>query len=543
MFLRHKLGGFLFSAANFSLVIFLGIGFSGCGDSNDNTDLNESARQLSIAQNHILASHEQVALSEQEISRANPSSRRQIESLVARLDEADAEETEAALAELSGMLEQLQASDYASLQAISQGMIALSEAFLTTNRQGNPSSVAAYKKRIGQAKRALNESVKLSKASGSAEDQVGPNLMLGTLHLMIARDMQEQVSDFALQAQSMQIKLGRLTTALITEQAYGTGLPSHFPYEAAANQLGNRLSGDSASTGEPVAMKPQLEQAQQKIQTLSTNIKTTRNELVQYQKMAKKNLRAYLTLLEQAEQTRGDERYALKQQAYALRDGGADGQDGLAYEAKVELLENQLAVLERQLAFSQLQKELLTDMINQVNLSVKELSTSPIIQEIALQAEESQKRVDELVLLINGELENLRAIDSEYRTARMEAVSAYRKSQQAFSQAERAARNDRGSRNYAKHLADVAKEELVGSANSENKKDEDTTEDEAALVASDAVAKQGLWAIDARHYDALAAAMNYLVEAEAIGEEPEKLRQEYLGQAQQARQSISDQEK
>ena len=128
MFLRRKSGGGFFSITIRLIfpVVLVGLGLGGCGDSGESADLKESARQLSVAQNHILASHEQVALTKQEIAQANPSAKRQIESLATRLDGADAEETEAALAELLGMLEQLEEGDNTSLRAVSQGLIALS---------------------------------------------------------------------------------------------------------------------------------------------------------------------------------------------------------------------------------------------------------------------------------------------------------------------------------------------------------------------------------------------------------------------------------
>lgn len=191
----------------------------------------------------------------------------------------------------------------------------------------------------------------------------------------------------------------------------------------------------------------------------------------------------------------------------------------------------------------QLQEGQLTDLVAKVNFSVEELNASPVIGEITLQAETSQKRTGELTLLVEAELEKLKAIDDEYRAARMEAVSDYRKAQQAFSQAERAARDDRGSRDYAKRLARIVEEELAGSAIGSGKKSDDGTEGDVEEAVGEFTTGSGLWEMDARHYDALAEAMKFLSETETLGESAEQLRQEYLGQAQQARKSISDLDK
>ena len=537
MCLCQKFWGYLSYITTNALVILLGISMTGCGDSSDSSELKESARLLSAAQQHILASHEQVALTEQDMARGKASAKR----LAERLDGINAAETDAALEELNQMLEKLQAGDTASLRAISQGLIALSDSFLETHRQGNPHSVAAYRKRIKQAKQALNESSRLSKSSGYTQDQVGPALMQGTLHLMIARDLRSQLSSIELQTQSEQMALGRLAMALVEERTYGAGLPDHFPYEATVGELNNRLDGDSATTGEPESLQSQLDRARERIKELTSQQLAARVELERYTSMAKENLQLHLELLEQAEQARGDKKYALKQQAYALRDGGKEGesQSGLVYEAKVELLENQLAVLEKQLAFARLQEGQLVDMIEQVNLSVEELTNSPIQAEIATHLEQSQKRVAEITQLLEAQLERIKAIDTAYRTIRLEAVTAYQDSQQAFSQAQRLARDDRKSRDYAKRMAGIVQAELAGATKSDIPEDEEA-ESEDVISTPETASKRGLWEMDLKHYESLAETMEYLENADAAGGIAKQLRQEFQGQAQQALQSISE---
>lgn len=521
-------------------------GIAGCGDSSDSQSLKEADLQLNVAQQHMLASHEKVALSEKDIDGLDLSSanRRIVASAVDRLEGTESGELEENLGQMAQTLEKLKLEDYPALQGVSRDLIVLSERFLAERREGNSRSGSAYRDRIQKARRALSEAALLSQETGDDEDQLGPYLVLGTLHLMIGRDLRKQMWDLEINIQNEQMAIGRLTTALVTEKAFGTSLPAHFPYEVTVNQLNNRVSGDRDLTGEPESLQSQLERAQKTVAALQTRQSATQSELDRYRAMAKENLQEHLKLLEQSEQIEGDESYALKYQAYALRNGGdeeeeEEKQGGLDYEAQSELLENELAIIETRLRFARFQQEQLISMIAQVNRSVGDLKDSPLHATIAAQAEHSRKRANELVLYLEAQLENIKAIDKAYRDLRLETVNAYRDAEQAFMRASRLARDDRKSRDYAKRMAQIAHDELLGSteaeaAGEEGEGIEGENPDRPVVV-------QGLWDMDAEHYDSMAAFMQDLGGIAEISVVAGELEQDYLGQAKQARNSISEQ--
>jgi len=291
--------------------------FGGCKDSPESLDRKEAARSLDEAARRVMASYQQVALTPKEIAAIQSSSgnRAIIGKVVDRLvgSQAQSDTLIEQIRVLSGKLKEYEsnfdpqashARDSETLREITKQINELNATVLRQHTDNYNRIIDRNHGKIATANRVLQAS----------PDHFGTQLLLGAVQLTMGRDLRDHSRQVILELQSELILLGRLSGHISAEEAFATGLPSYFPYQATRRNLKSRLIND----GEGESLQQQLNDAIQRMGQYQKQKEQTETSLNSHRQREQQIHKEILELLQQAEQVEGDERYGLIEQAHQI---------------------------------------------------------------------------------------------------------------------------------------------------------------------------------------------------------------------------------
>ena len=352
-------------------------------------------------------------------------------------------------------------------------------------------------------------------------------MLLGAVHLTGARDLRDHSREVLLEIQSGLILLGRLSGKISAETAFAKGLPSFFPYQATLGALSDRLDGGD-DVGD--SLQDQLNDAIKRVGQFLLQKEQTEVSLDAHRHRESQIHKEILELMEKSERVQGDEKYEIIAKAHQLRSdrSGGNSQDGIYYEAQIELLENKLAVIMRRLSYEQLREKLLTEAVDEIKQSMVEFEKSPFHADIRQGLQESQEISGELLVELKSHLSLLGTAVTQYHSLRAESAKGYGQSHSAYLRAKRLARGDSKTTQYASQMADRIQNELANSA-----LDSDVTKN---IVKNPA----GLWQEDVLFYEGIADVLQMLVQIEGLRDNAVGVRQDILNMAGEAKKSVSE---
>ena len=516
-----------------AVVLWLGLALSligGCKDSPESISRKEAARSLDEAARRVMASHQQVALTPKEIAmiQSSPGNRAIIGKVVDRLSGSQ-KQTDQLIEQinvLSGKLKEYEsnfdpqaphAAQSEKLREITRQINELNAIFLGRHRDNYNRIIDKNHAKIASASAVLQAS----------PAHFGTQLLLGAVQLTVGRDLRDHSRQVVLELQAELNLLGRLSGHFSAEEAFAKSLPSYFPYGASRDNLRQRLNGES---GEGESLQNQLNDAIQRIGQYLIQKKQAETSLAFHRQQEQEIHKEILSLMQQADQAQGEEKYELIEQAHQMRSNtsGSSDQDGIYYEAQSELLENKLDIIKRRLSFEQLRQKLLTETIDQIKQSIEELENSPFHAEILQGLQKSRVISGALLERLQSHLDRLQIAGKHYHTLRAEAAKAYEQSRRAYLQAARLARGDSNTTRYARQMAETVQNELAHA------------DFDPDLPQNFIEHPPGLWQEDVLFYEGVAEVLEMLVRIEGLREKAGAVRQEIVNMANEAQQAISD---
>jgi len=484
--------------------------WAGCEESADSAVSQQTQESIDKAGRLIRSSSQEIAMTPGEIEQAGKAGTGQYPSLagqiVNRLEgQADMSGYEKLLKELDELKAELQGGNNKVLPRIYELMIRASrELLLQQEKIDSPAQqerIRRLEAALATLKQALAQAQKTPKHSAPA----GPELLVGTLGMIEARDDLGRLNDQELVIRTQEVFLSRLLAAFHFEQQVGAGLQGQQPHET-ITQLKRRLE----ATG---GRYEQLDQAKEKLEQLTAREEQLQQQYQQNSEQARLLNQEYLALLEKADKAEGDKRYQLQQQAYEVRTGRGTGDDrkegSIYYEAQTEITLNERAVLETNLQYARMRQEQLIKEVTNTERTISQLEDPAKLADLQKGWEQSNQSRQKIIADLKGRLDELAKAQTVYVERRLDAVSAYDESRAAFLRGARAAQNA-NTRDYADKWARWITEELAQ-----------------------------LWQQDARHYKNSVAALSGLEDIEEIKPLVEQLSRGYKDQAAQAQESAA----
>ncbi len=559
------------------ILILLSINLSGCGDTAGADSGKKSTALLDQAQRQILASRQEINLKDSEISQAGSS--RNSKSLGARF--ATRIEGDAGLTEFDQNFEslvtemsQVSPQDDQANNAITYQLVALTNEFLGSHGQ----FVMSTKEDRQQTEKTLNQAVSAAKASGSKKGIANAYLMLGINFLKNARESREELFSYAFAIKARQLDLSNTIFSLKKQRAYYSSLDYYFPSDKMISQLKNRIDGQPEQASGPANYEEQLQETIGIIAGLEEKLEGLEEKLKNDMGMAKQLDREYFSIIEQAEQTKGDQYYDLNYEALKIRNS-QDQDDIIKYATSIEKLENEINVLSTQLNYQIKRRDQLQKEIDDINRGVEEIKKSELHGIMQDAIDVSGKKKDDLIRMVQAGLDELAEMEKTYAAIRVESIESYRKSQNAFSQAASADRLDRHMSNYVSHMGNLINNELVAGAEQLlddesdidedefdpaeelemfgeeeeegdelegeeelGEDDEDVGEDdfEGSFIGQVLQDKLGVWAIDIMHYTSNIRFLSYINDIAELQDVAAEMLVNYEGQIGQASNSVAE---
>lgn len=373
--------------------------------------------------------------------------------------QADREAFRQSLKEWNQLAQGLDPKNDQMLLKVCDQISAISQQLLELHRKIDVPIVQWKNDHLQQAQQTLSQAISQARQAGAREAQVGPELMLGTLYLMEARDKAHQLNQQAVIIHRAQVVLSGLLSTLAQEELVGYAWQSRQPQEL-ITKLNARL--DEPTLG----LRSQLAQAEAKTEKILAQRNDLQQKFESGRDQAETRQREYVDMLNQAEQAQGRQRYQLQLKAYDLQRGFGQGPDKvigvIALEAQAQHLENELNVLDTNLQYQLLWQGKLRENIKQVENDIKLLQDSTILDDIKTGLAQSDQRKEQLVILLSNRLSELQAADKQYAALRTEAVEFFSKTLASFEQAAASvAPGSRNTRQHAQNLARLAGKEQV----------------------------------------------------------------------------------
>lgn len=434
-------------------------------------------------------------------------------------------ELENSIQELAGQLNELDGENDQDLLELTKSLNVLSGQLVAKQTEVNNSRPENLQRRLKRAQEMLEDASR----SATGPVRVAPDLLLGTLHLTQARERREQLNEIKLAVQGQHIELLNLADQIITETGYRGGLPGQFPRDKMVTDLSKRIDSDTVASGEADSLEEQLLRSEEKIVELQKRQEQSRKRVREFQEIVREKHAKYIALLERAKNVRGDQRYALQNEAYAVRSGiDSEGQGLSFYDALAESEQYNLDRTEVLLKIEEIRRNQLQKQLAAIRQSITDLTESPINGDIEAGIESSGKRLEDLVLQALSVMEKLDEAEANYFAARKEVVTAYRDAKKSYKKAKSSAGRNSDAGSYAESMVQCVSSDLSNAAFSYD--DPATYKTETA----------GLWQEEAYFYDALAELTGVLASLPALQEVAGEYRDAYAGKADQARQSMQD---
>jgi len=489
------------------------VALTGCDESQDRRASRKSGSSVNTSQRLIRASQESLPLTESEVNQAaQADSSQQQERLSQQVAQRWAEVADPAESnKLMEQLNQLSAkvtSDASadSLSAYYSGLMATTQSLLAQQQALGNLAARQSKDKLDSAEKILTDALKFAKAGGDRSAQIAPQLTLGTLNLIRARDGNGRLCQSRLDVQTIKVAINYLAGAIMRQDAIISATKALQPQRTIA-QLKTELS----------RLQLQLEQTQKNLGQLQTKQDQTRLKLDENSQKAYQIHQNYLQIMQKSDQIIGQQRYVLRQEAYDLRIGTDDPQlpGSLYYEAQAELAQNDLDIITEQVSFEQLRHQQLTQNVEGISLTIQQLQSAPATTtDLNNALQDSEKEKTRLAASLTLQLEQLNTAETAYAQGRVDVVDAYRKAIDAFDAASgNAAAADR--RSTTAKYADSLK-----------------------LIAGNELAQ--LWLNDADFYQSASAVLDLVGGVEETRQAVGTMSQNYKNQAQQAQASAAE---
>lgn len=507
--------------AFFSIALFLAAFLVGCGESPEAEGQKESAKAVNQAGRIILASRGQINLTDAEIDQAaslaeqggggQSGQARVAKRIVGRLekkyDVASIDEALERVAELES-----QSVDAQAFEDLSRHLSVVVERILQQNRQADAIAEQVSRKKLKQADSLLRNAISVAGKNGVVQAKLAPELMLGTLNLLLARDSRVLLSqaDIAVGAECTAIV--DLVSDISKQQGRLAVVESLLPDDA-INLLYEQLRGGLAVQHGHLALLQEAEALASSLENQRNSLQLQLDTLIS---KARQIDQRYLALVEQSSQTRGQERYDLMTEAYELRvgilskEGGRIVEGGIYCESQCDKVQDELEKVTKQLSYQKLRVEQLRKLVAEIQQKIADLDNSPIRQEVKASRLDYASQLDSLLDKLSVQVKAFTDAEQHYSELRVEAVDAYDQAAKAFTRAASSAGRDSNTRSHAREFAELAQAEL-----------------------------SGLWQEDASHYLAAARVMAIIEQVEHAGEVVKGLAEQFEKQAARAQASAT----
>ena len=318
------------------------------------------------------------------------------------------------------------------------------------------------KRRLNEATKLLQQAISQGKQSGDSGAKAASEMLLGTLHLMKARENLLELRQQDLQIKREQIKLTGILLRINRERAVTQAIESELPGEKIA---GLKQLLDNSESG----LRGQLVKAKKKVAELEGELAEVGQVFDVNDEKGAGLRRQYMELVSQINQAESEERYALQQQAYELRVGVGEGTQRVEgyvyYESETELAQNKLSVLQVRLDSEKLLAEQLSKSIAQTEAVLAQLQDPGLTEAIQGNAAKSKQRYQQNISLLTapgqGQLDKIKTLENGYKELRVDTVTDYDNSLKAFQRASVAALKSTVSGKYADRMAKLATKELA----------------------------------------------------------------------------------
>jgi len=434
---------------------------AGCDESSQTEAERRASESVNEAQRLILASREQMALTESELDRAadievGSTSRYTniADQVVSRYEkQAEIEDPCKITARIDQISRQFSPEGGTeSVQELCGNLAKITEELATRQDRREGIADKSFDKRLKQAETILQDAIDFAASAGHQSAKVSPELMLGTVKLMRARQIWGNLQSQALRIQSLLLSLGHWVVAIERELSVIHQLDTFRPTGTVAELEAARTS-----------LRERLDLTERSIQHLLKQQSQAEQQYKMNNQKAGQIHQEYLTLLEKSEKKLSGQQYELKERAYKIRSGADEEPGGIHYEAQTELAQNRLDLITRRLEYQRLCRDQMNKNLAILEDSIQRLSTSAhTTSDIENGLEQSAKAKAQMLSSMTRQLENITKEQVRYSRLLDETTGYYSEAIDVYTKAARdaGARSDTGK--YAKDImAKVIEPELA----------------------------------------------------------------------------------
>ncbi|MBN1765824.1 MAG: hypothetical protein JW860_11240 [Sedimentisphaerales bacterium] len=420
--IENRVWGITFLLLAWTAIVLL----NGCDKSSEMEINQQSAQSVNQAQRLMRATEEKLPMTPSEIDAGRGAGSRIVKRIY---DQAEIADGQSFADQLDKLLQDYTRQNLADPQVLKQycnQLLRINDAYQAQEQRLNQVADEINRKRLDDAGKMLNLAIS---NAGNGEDAVAPQMMLGTIELARARRIRNQllsqenhIKDLMSELNPWVMNMSREITAIYT-------LESSRPDES-ISMLNVELE----------SFQEELKLAENSLQILLKEKGEVEEELNTVSSIAHELHQKYLNLLEQADKAQGEERLKLHQQAYVLRRGDEETRTsgGIEYEVQTELVLNKLNVLNNRIAFQQLRCRRLRQSIEVTQQALEKLKTNSRINEgVDTGVAQIRSITNNLIAVLKEHLDTIIQQESLYHNLRVDAMDAYRKAQEAFSNASR----------------------------------------------------------------------------------------------------------
>ena len=381
---------------------------SGCKDSEKSAADRQSRQSVDQASRILRGSKQGLAMTDSELDKAagaatEAQQQRLADEIKARLDQTvNYQEFDEKLNELTELQQQYQQQNNDELlQEITRKSLEANQWLIDADVTRNAAAVAQKQQRLQNAQNLLQDALAQAKQANNYSAQIGPNLMQGTLGLLKYQAALAKYNRQEVRIRTMQTALGQMRTEVTRQEIFTLYLESQRPDEK-VNRLKEMIEQH------PHGLRDQLASVERKIADMQTRQQQVQQQYETNLSKASELEKEYLKLKLEAEQRKGDEQYKLLDKAYELRGGKGEGanriEGSIYYEAQADLAESQLEIIEFNLAYERLRKDMITQSMQHITNSLTQLEDPATIQKLQSDISQARQKRDAMIEQIQQHL-------------------------------------------------------------------------------------------------------------------------------------------
>lgn len=422
----------------------LGFAATSCKDSQDSAADRKSRNSVDQAGRVLRGTEQTLLMTDSELDKAADATsqgqrQRLADQIKARRDQAiNIQQFDKTIDELLYLQKQYEkTNEIELLQDISSKALQAGQWLAASDVTMNAEAQTHNQQKIQNAQKRLQDALTQAELAGNDNAKVGPYLTQGTIELLKYQAALKNYKHQEVAIRSLQTTLAKRHTEIVRWEIFEGQRESEKPDET-VRQLKQLL--DQPTHG----LRDRMAAAEKKIAEIQSRKLQVRNQYDTCLSKANEQEKEYFALKLEAEKHSGNKRYELLDKAFALRAGQREGTDriegSIYYEAQAEVAKSQLEIIQFNLEYEQLQKDLIARSIRQVSDSLTKLQDPELAQTLRddiAQAQQNRNIVLEQILL---QLAEIRKEETIYKTLREAPVAALEQAQRAFTQAGYAAR-------------------------------------------------------------------------------------------------------